>query len=329
MKTLNNVIRIKTPTAAEFRKRYVVPYKPVIFTDLFKDSPIHQMTTLGTLKKSLGDVKVLAKSEYNILESIEYDDWYYLGDFLDYVIKYNNAQSIVSEFNTPDEILEMFGEFPFYKMKFDDQSHLSQMFVSRKSYSIPFHFDPDHRHVIFHQVLGRKRISMITPQFGWKLYPAFHFSTLNIQNVAQDFRLEFLKDCHAYDVILNPGETLYMPPLIWHMVENIDPCMSVGFRFGRNRFNQFLQNEIFRDENYYALSVKFLNKRDSNKRYRLAFENIKRAHKRKYKNKYERYLKISKVYEKLASTLCPELTKKIDSIAVQEMKEQFVRRQTG
>ena len=46
-------------------------------------------------------------------------------------------------------------------------------------------------------------------------------------------KLKFpLIDCaHFWDVTLNPGDILYIPPHIWHFVENISDTIAVGYRF--------------------------------------------------------------------------------------------------
>lgn len=53
-------------------------------------------------------------------------------------------------------------------------------------------------------------------------------------------RVAFLKFVGAYDVILYPGETIYIPPLWWHFLQYMDNAMSVSLRFGRSRIGRIL-----------------------------------------------------------------------------------------
>jgi hypothetical protein len=56
-------------------------------------------------------------------------------------------------------------------------------------------------------------------------------------NLAQPDYKKFplLVNAKFWEIELNPGDILYVPPHIWHFVENIDDTIAVGYRFSHLR----------------------------------------------------------------------------------------------
>jgi hypothetical protein len=85
------------------------------------------------------------------------------------------------------------------------------------------------------QVVGRKRWLLFAPAEWRALYPypgihrAYHQSQMNLSAPDADLDRDFpgARFAEAYEVILEPGEVLYVPPFWFHTVETLDE-VSVG-----------------------------------------------------------------------------------------------------
>ncbi|HTR70051.1 MAG TPA: cupin-like domain-containing protein [Mycobacteriales bacterium] len=108
----------------------------------------------------------------------------------------------------------------------------------------PLHHDT--MNVMFHQVLGRKRITLISPLDTRYLY--------NSRSVYSDVRLEepdlerfpeFTRATRT-QVIVEPGEALFIPVGWWHHVEALDLSISVSSTafIAVNSFDWFLPDPV-------------------------------------------------------------------------------------
>ncbi|MCC5603395.1 cupin-like domain-containing protein [Nostoc sp. CHAB 5714] len=106
---------------------------------------------------------------------------------------------------------------------------------SNKSFSstTPLHFDAFHN--IFIQIRGRKKILLFPPSNYLSFYPA-----VDVSQGLQDFskvdpnlpNLELFPKFpwqERMEVLLKPGEILYIPPKRWHHVTAVDENISVSF----------------------------------------------------------------------------------------------------
>lgn len=87
---------------------------------------------------------------------------------------------------------------------------------------------------VFVQVLGRKR---------WVLHSAMYQPLLDPPADRMTyFHTDFLPDrasprfplgpyAPAYEVVLDAGDVMYVPPFVWHYVENLTTTMAVAYRF--------------------------------------------------------------------------------------------------
>lgn len=88
---------------------------------------------------------------------------------------------------------------------------------------------------VYVQIHGRKR---------WVLYPPDDFTLLGTHaerrpyfftNANPDFQEDekypFLKYAGKIEIIIEPGDILYVPPFYWHYVENITDSISVAYKF--------------------------------------------------------------------------------------------------
>jgi hypothetical protein len=97
------------------------------------------------------------------------------------------------------------------------------------------HYDVDGRAVLFTQVFGRKRVMIAPPDRGQRACPMTsngtgHWSSIFVENLDEEQKLEFARLVGAYDTVLQPGETLLIPTAWWHYIDYVDTGMSFNIR---------------------------------------------------------------------------------------------------
>lgn len=98
------------------------------------------------------------------------------------------------------------------------------------------------------QVRGRKHVKLITAAHLPYVYNHLHcYSQLDMTNIDYD-RFPLLRKAKILDVILEPGEILFLPVGCWHYVKGLDISITMSFTHFRfnNDFHSFYQtyNEI-------------------------------------------------------------------------------------
>ncbi|XP_017127682.1 bifunctional peptidase and arginyl-hydroxylase JMJD5 [Drosophila elegans] len=95
----------------------------------------------------------------------------------------------------------------------------------------PMHYDPKHN--LLCQVFGCKRIILAAPSDTDNLYPhesEFLSNTSRIDAAHLDLdTYPLLEKVKFYELLLQPGDCLYMPPKWWHYVRSEAPSFSISF----------------------------------------------------------------------------------------------------
>ncbi len=119
------------------------------------------------------------------------------------------------------------------------------MFIAPSGNAAHLHFDADHRDVLMYQVFGTKRVVVIHPRHTQKLDPIHsdvlcRTSAIVLETATEEQKTSFLRYTDAQDVVLRPGETIFMPAMTWHYLEYLEPSMSIAYRLGRNPYRRRL-----------------------------------------------------------------------------------------
>jgi len=86
-----------------------------------------------------------------------------------------------------------------------------------------------------YQVVGSKLIRLYPPSVSSALYPRSDIlkntSQVDVENPDLDKFPLFadVDDLYRQEVVLNPGQVLYIPPKHWHFVKSLDVSFSVSF----------------------------------------------------------------------------------------------------
>ncbi|KAM8709658.1 hypothetical protein ACLKA7_016464 [Drosophila subpalustris] len=116
----------------------------------------------------------------------------------------------------------------------DDTSTVDiKAWLGPKNTISPMHTDSKHN--LLCQVFGSKRIILAAPKDTENLYAhetEFLGNTSQIDAANLDFEsFPLLRRVRFYELLLQPGDCLYLPPKWWHYVRSDTPSFSVSFWF--------------------------------------------------------------------------------------------------
>jgi Cupin-like domain len=113
----------------------------------------------------------------------------------------------------------------------------SGLWIGHKGNLTPLHYDTWQGCLA--QLSGRKRVTLISPQETSNIYQASpwslrSFSTRLPQHSKDADATQFPKTrrLRRLEVVLEPGQLLYIPPYWWHEVESLDNSISLAVRYG-------------------------------------------------------------------------------------------------
>ena len=109
------------------------------------------------------------------------------------------------------------------------------LFVGGQGSITHMHFDIDMSHILHTQFIGRKKVLLFPHDEQYKLYrkPWEVLSVANYANYDKGFDYEnfpAVKLAKGYEVILEHGDTLFMPAGYWHHMEYLDGGFAMSLR---------------------------------------------------------------------------------------------------
>ena len=226
------------PPLEEFVERYVRGCRPLVITDLARDWPAMQRWSAADLKCRFGhlDVEIQAersadpKYEENKLAhrrvarlSVFVDQVLAGGPTNDYYMTANNEALRRPEFSP---LLADIGRLP----RACDPATLassSSFWFGPAGTNTPLHHDTL---MLFHtQIVGRKRWRFISPLQIAYLYNYNNvFSPIDLDRTDLHRYPDFAK-AQVLEVVVEPGETVFLPLGWWHQVTSLDVSLSFSF----------------------------------------------------------------------------------------------------
>lgn len=227
-----------TLSPEKFKKNYYTTGKPVVIKDLAKQWPAFSKWNWDYFIDIVGQKDV---GVYNNVKSDSYtpintaDAYMKFGEYLEMVKTgpvdlriflfniFQHAPQIVKDFTWPEEYLKGFvKKFPM-------------LFVGGQGAITHMHFDIDLSHILHTQFAGRKRVLLFPFEEQHKLYrkPWEVLSLANYANYSEHFdydKFPAVKNAKGYEVILEHGDTLFMPAGYWHHMEYIDAGFAMSLR---------------------------------------------------------------------------------------------------
>jgi len=237
---------VKQISPDEFREQYYNPMIPVVIKDLAKDWPAYQKWNWDYFKEIVGQKEV---GIYNNIKSDAYtpinkaDQYTTFGDYIDMVRNgpaawriflfniFTHAPQLAQDFTWPDHLMKG------YVKKFP------MLFVGGQGSITHMHFDIDLSHIMHTQFVGRKRVLLFPFTEQHKLYrkPFEVLSLADFSNYADPGKSKVntsdfpaLKLAQGMEVVLNHGDTLFMPAGYWHHMEYLDSGFAMSLRALQN-----------------------------------------------------------------------------------------------
>jgi hypothetical protein len=229
-------------SAEDFKKNYYYPMRPLVIKNLAKNWPAYQKWNWDYFKELVGDQKVAL---YNNIKSDAYtpintaDDYKTFGEYIDMIKQgpaawriflfniFEHAPELINDFSWPEDLMK--GFVKKYPMLFTGgQTSITHM-----------HFDIDVSHILHTQFAGRKRVLLFPNEEQYKLYrKPFEVLSLadfsnyyDVDNSKIDYeKFPALRKAKGYDLILDHGDTLFMPAGYWHHMEYLDSGFAMSLR---------------------------------------------------------------------------------------------------
>ncbi|MCX8143258.1 MAG: cupin-like domain-containing protein [Bacteroidia bacterium] len=220
---------------------YIRQNIPIVIKNYSTQWKAHQLWTPEYLKQHLKNIKVPL---YNNNKSNAYtpvnkpDDYLSFAEYIDKLIHYpehkwrlflfniyTNAPQLLKDIHYPTDIIS-----PIVKWA-------PMLFIGGKGSITHLHFDIDYSSVLHIQIYGKKKFLLFPYHQQHLLYrkpfevlawPDFSNYTSRMEELQTHFPK--LKEAKGYEVILNPGEALLMPPGCWHHIEYIETSIAISFR---------------------------------------------------------------------------------------------------
>ncbi len=222
----------------DFKNNYYKQMKPVVIRDMAKQWPAYSKWNWDFFINQVGDKEV---GVYNNIKSDAYtpintaDAYMKFGDYLKKVKEgpldlriflfniFQHAPGIVNDFSWPDTYMK--GFVKKYPM----------LFVGGQGSITHMHFDIDLSHILHTQFAGRKRVLLFPYEEQHKLYrkPWEVLSVANYAKYYENFDYDnfpAVKLAKGYEVILEHGDTLFMPAGFWHHMEYLDGGFAMSLR---------------------------------------------------------------------------------------------------
>jgi len=234
------VREISFTSHADFARAHVPEWEPAVFRGVAKSWPAVRKWTLDYFGDCFADTKAVMGDQYGLFGESETGQ--YEISTLGRVVAGINAgrkqclrfSPIIDENPALRDDLDM-QWLAGFRGRFSVRG-LPQFFLAPAATYTPMHCALECN--AFVQVYGKKR---------WILYPAmyqplleppadrrvyFH-SEVQPDRIAARFALA--PYAPALEVVLNPGDVMYIPPFAWHYVENLTDTIAVGYRFNSLR----------------------------------------------------------------------------------------------
>ena len=131
-----------------------------------------------------------------------------------------------------------------------------QIFMSdHPELGTPCHNDLSGDCNLFFQIEGRKKWTLIDPNFTLLIYPVlppepfYGESLIDQYDMKPDPRARLFQYCPRQEVTLDPGDVLLIPPYYWHSVRNIDSrTLAVATRWRHQHNNSHVWLEALSED---------------------------------------------------------------------------------
>jgi hypothetical protein len=223
---------------AEFMDRYAWGSRPLVLTDVAQQWPAMKRWSPQDLKTRFGHLDVEIQAERSADPNYEVNKLNHrrkvrLADFVDRVLAggpsndyYLTANNEILRKPEFAPLLNDIGTLPNF-CKAEDLPRSASFWFGPAGTVTPLHHDTL---MLCHtQIVGRKRWRFISPLDIPKLYNHFEvYSPIDLDH-PDLARFPLFRDVTVLEVIVEPGETVFLPLGWWHQVSSLDVSLSFSY----------------------------------------------------------------------------------------------------
>ncbi len=230
---LDEVEKVSGLSPDEFFQQYALPEKPIVLKDFSADWAALKKWTPEYFIEKYGDNEVQV---YN--GSFSKPGKTYMGKattmkFSEYLNSILNSGRDLRMFlyNIVSKAPELKEDVVLPPLMKGFSKRFLFMFFGPKGAITQIHYDIDMSHVFHTSIVGKKRFVLFPQSESKKLYrhPFTIRSYVDVDN--PDFeKYPLLKEAKGYEVVLEPGQTLFIPSGYWHHVVYEDAGYAISLR---------------------------------------------------------------------------------------------------
>lgn len=217
----------------DFTRSYFSPLRPLVIQDLAKSWPALKKWTPDFFIEKHGDKQVkvydggftvAGKSYMTKAKTIS------LKEYINTVIA--SSQDLrMFLYNIKSELPALVDDIAFPSLVDGLSKSFVFMFIGCRGSVTQMHFDIDMSHVFHTAIFGKKTITLFPFEQGKNLH-RYPFTCRSYVDVHQPDYEKYpgMKDAHGYQVVLEPGETLYIPSGYWHHIVYDEAACAISLR---------------------------------------------------------------------------------------------------
>jgi ribosomal protein L16 Arg81 hydroxylase len=238
-------------TIEDFRKKYLIPQKPVLIKGLAKQQPAGEKWTIDWFKQEMGDLNVGVFDDnieaHTYSTTVNPDFKIPFREFLDLITK--DEPTSIRMFR-----YDLYKHFPMLKKDFSCPKYINKglmktfgfMFLGGKDTGVRLHYDVDNSNVLLTQIYGRKRVVLFPPDQSKYLYQV-PYNTHSLADLDDpDFeKWPGLEKAKGYEVIQEAGDGIFMPSGYWHYNTYLNGGISVSYRMLARNPLKLLKGALF------------------------------------------------------------------------------------
>jgi HSPB1-associated protein 1 len=186
----------------------------------FETDSLHLVVTVNdfiTWSEGEGKSIIPVTAHSRILASLNPTEWWGYIDYKHFPVL----------FSSPSSLSQAASKINWRSIGIPSDGESSTIWIGTQGAYTPTHYDT-YGHNFVAQFVGRKRWLLVSPDFSEGLYPtrlpyeeSSVFSKVQIKDPDYSQHPRF-KDVNVIEVVLQPGEVLYVPSKWWHFVETLD-----------------------------------------------------------------------------------------------------------
>jgi len=247
---IDNIARVERPAREEFYEEYIRRQEPVVITGLFDGQPLAEIRDLDRLDAELGAMPVMISESFEdtylrFVEGFVAGDPRYerrgtpahLGEYIAGLRADPATSTICSEIPTVQwPALDTLYSAPDLARDADNllSNYVGELwFANRGSYT-HLHYDADNRNNLLYQFFGAKRALLVEPRYGRRLMTMQNNSFISPESVTEEESDDFVSYVHGRQTMVGPGETLFIPAMMWHSFYYAEPTIAMSMRFFRH-----------------------------------------------------------------------------------------------